>query len=100
MVPTPILARPSSKNFLDTRDQETLEAFEVEISTLRGEESLQKANLIRSITYDPRKAPSFRADAESGCTMLCCLCRGDNQVLAWEHQVCRVPKGRRGPDRL
>jgi hypothetical protein len=43
--------------------------------------------------------PSGR-DAESGCTMLYCLCRDDNQVLALDHQVCRVPKGRRGPDRL
>ena len=39
-------------------------------------------------------------DVESGCSVLSCLCRTDNQVLALEHQVCRVPKGRRGPDRL
>jgi hypothetical protein len=37
---------------------------------------------------------------ESGCTMLYCLCGNDNQVLRLEHQVCAVPKGRRGPDRL
>jgi hypothetical protein len=43
--------------------------------------------------------PSGR-DTESGCTMLYCLCRDDNQVLALDHQVCAVPKGRRGPDRL
>jgi hypothetical protein len=39
-------------------------------------------------------------DGESGCTMLYCLCGNDNQVLRLEHQVCAVPKGRRGPDRL
>jgi hypothetical protein len=39
-------------------------------------------------------------DVESGGSVLSCLCRNDNQVLALEHQVCRVPKGRRGPDRL
>src|ERR1700678_3853017 len=38
-------------------------------------------------------------DVESGCTVLYCLCRNDNQVLALEHQVCAIHKGRRGPDR-
>jgi hypothetical protein len=43
--------------------------------------------------------PSGR-DIKSGCTMSYCLCRGDNQALRMEHQVCRVPKDRRSPDRL
>jgi hypothetical protein len=37
--------------------------------------------------------PSGR-DIESGCTALDCLCRGDHQVLALDHRVCRVPTGR------
>jgi len=43
--------------------------------------------------------PSGR-NAVSGCTMFDCLCRNDYQVSAFEHQVCRVAKGRRGPDHL
>jgi hypothetical protein len=39
-------------------------------------------------------------DVESGSAMLYCLCMNDNQVLALENQVCVVPNGRRGPDRL
>jgi cell filamentation protein len=41
---TPIPARRVLKNLLDIRDQATLEAFEVEISTLRSEEPLPEGN--------------------------------------------------------
>jgi hypothetical protein len=33
----------------------------------------------------PPKAPSFRADMESGCTILDLLCRDNDQVLALAH---------------
>jgi hypothetical protein len=43
--------------------------------------------------------PSGRGSRER---MHCAIasCRNDNQVLALEHQVCAIHKGRRGPDRL
>jgi hypothetical protein len=47
------------------------------------------------------ESPVFQGgEVESGCSVLYSLCKNDIQVLRLEHQVCRVPKGRPGPDRL
>src|SRR3984885_5178024 len=48
----------------------------------------------------PQKALSVGRGCREPILVLKCFCGDDRQVLAWERQVCAVPKGRRGPDRL